>query len=733
MKNLRGAPNTFGRSFVQDPFYVKKKRQKKTSFLAADAWLDSSLYDFFQSLGRGYTRFQDFMSIFHVAGIKRFFVEILSDGLSFGAIGAVFMLALALPAFDATASGEFNKAEDYSVIFLDRYGSEIGRRGIRSDDSVELDKLPDTLVKATLATEDRRFYEHFGIDVFGTLRALLSNVQANSVVEGGSSITQQLAKNLFLSSERTFERKIREAFLSLWLEATYSKDEILKLYFDRAYMGGGNFGVVAAAEYYFGKRVQDITLAESAMLAGLFKAPTRFAPHVDLARARGRANVVLTNLVQAGFLTEGQVTAARRSPAEPIDRSDDINSPNYFLDWAFENVKEQVAGSDEIGFVVRTTIDPSLQFFAEESAASVLRESGEQYGVSQAAMVVTDTDGAVRAMVGGSDYGKSQFNRATARTRQPGSSFKPFVYATAFELLGQTPRTVTSDRPVCIGNWCPQNYGRSYRGQVTLLDAFTRSINTVPVRLSVQTGRQPIADMAHLMGITNDFPVTRSLALGVASVSALDMTSSYAVFASGGLKTPARGISRITTLRDELVYEFDPSAERERILSEQTVQNMNLMMRNVVTSGTGRRANVEGVPASGKTGTTTSYRDAWFAGFTGNYVSAVWMGNDDYRPTRRLTGGSLPATIWQRFMEYAHTNVEVMPVFGVDFEPRPFVRDENAFDETQILAERPPTLQPEAAQKLVDVAERLRSAIRRNRLADARRAEASVSNGNERL
>lgn len=733
MKNLHRANKTFERPSVQDPFYVKKKRSKNTSLLAADAWLDSSIYDFTQSFGRGYTQYQDFMSIFHVAGLRRFFVEVLSDGLTFGAIGAVFMLALALPAFDATASGEFNKAEDYSVVFLDRYGAEIGRRGIRSDDSVALEQIPDTLVKATLATEDRRFYEHFGIDVFGTLRAVLSNVQANSVVEGGSSITQQLAKNLFLTSERTFERKIREAFLSLWLEAHYSKDEILKLYFDRAYMGGGNFGVVAAAEYYFGKRVQDVTLAEAAMLAGLFKAPTRFAPHVDLARARGRANVVLTNLVQAEFLTEGQVTAARRTPAEPIDRSDDINSPNYFLDWAFEEVKKIIAGSDEIGFVVRTTIDPSLQFFAEEAAGSVVRESGEQYGVTQAAMVVTDTNGAVRAMVGGMDYGKSQFNRATARTRQPGSSFKPFVYATAFELLGETPSTVISDRPICIGNWCPQNYGRSYRGQVTLLDAFTRSINTVPVRLSVQTGRQPIADMAHLMGITNDFPVTRSLALGVASVSSLDMTSSYAVFASGGYKTPARGISRITTLRDELIYEADISAPRERILSEETVRNMNIMMRNVVTSGTGRRAKVEGVPASGKTGTTTSYRDAWFAGFTGNYVSAVWMGNDDYRPTRRLTGGSLPATIWQRFMEYAHTNVEVMPVFGVDFEPRPFLRDEGETNANSVLlAERPPILLPRAAEKLVDVADRLRNAIRRNRLAGAR-AEAPVSSGNERL
>lgn len=696
---------------MQDPFYVKKKRQKSTRLLEVDAWLDSSLYDFFQSSGRGYTRFQDFMSFFHVTGMRRFVVEVLSDGLTFGAIGAVFMLALALPAFDATASGEFNKAEDYSVIFLDRYGNEAGRRGIRSDDSVELDKLPDTIIKATLATEDRRFYEHFGIDPLGTARALLSNVQANSVVEGGSSITQQLAKNLFLTSERTFERKIKEAFLSLWLEAHFTKDEILKMYFDRAYMGGGNFGVTAAAEFYFGKNVQEISLAESAMLAGLFKAPTRYAPHIDLAAARGRANVVLTNMVEAGFLTEGQVTAARRAPASPIDRSYELDSPNYFLDWAFEEVKKIVSGRDDIGFVVRTTIDPALQSFAEEAVLSVMRESGERYGVSQAAMVVTDINGSVRAMVGGLDYGKSQYNRATASTRQPGSSFKPFVYSTAFELLGKTPSDMISDRPVCIGNWCPQNYGRNYRGRVSLLNAFTRSINTVPVRLSIETGRQPIADMAHLMGITNDFPVTRSLALGVASVSVLDMASAYSVFASGGYKTPAFGVSRISTLRGELIHEANPETPRERILSERTTRDMNMMMRNVVVAGTGRRARVEGVPASGKTGTTSSYRDAWFSGFTGNYVATVWMGNDNYLPTRRLTGGSLPATIWQKFMEYAHTNIEVMPLYGVDFEPRPFINADAGAEGADAFAERPPTLQPLAARKLIDIAKKLRAVI----------------------
>lgn len=701
---------------MQDPFYHKQKRPKKTRMLDADAWLDSAMYEFWQSFGRGYQRVEDFFARFQVRGVARFFTEIVSDGFSFLAIGAVLMTALALPAFDATASGRFNKAEDISVIFLDRYGTEIGRRGIRSDDSVALDKLPDFLIKATLATEDRRFYEHFGIDVVGTLRALASNAQGEASLQGGSSITQQLAKNLFLSSERTLERKIKEAFLSLWLETHYTKDEILKLYFDRAYMGGGNFGVAAAAEFYFGKPVTDIDLSEAAMLAALFKAPTKFAPHVDLAAARGRANLVLSNMVDSGFLTEGQVTAARRNPAVPVDRSHEANSPNYFLDWAFDETKRIVEASDTNAnnFVVRTTIDPVLQSYAEDAVTSVVREQGEQFNVSQAAMVVTEPNGAVRAMVGGMDYGKSQFNRAIVSNRQPGSAFKLFDYGAAFEALPDyTPETVVSGATQCIGDWCPRNYSGNSVGRISLINAFRQSINTVPVNLSIKIGRQPIADFAHKIGLTNDFPVTRSLALGAASVSVLDMASSYAAFASGGYKSPAFGITRITTLRGEEVFEVDPDAPRERVVSERTVQYLNSMMRAVVESGTGRRAQIEGVPAVGKTGTTSSYRDAWFCGFTGNYVAAVWFGNDDYRPTNKLTGGVLPTIAWQKFMAYAHTNIEIKPVIGVDFQPAPFViANAEPGGESVDQVERPPTLKPEAARKLLDVADRLSATLR---------------------
>ena len=690
---------------VTDPFYEKKKGRSRSSFLSFDSWVDSSLYETFQAIGVGYQRFGDFMSIFRVTGFRRLLVELVSDGASFLAMGLVLMTALAMPAFQVTASGEFNEIDDYAITFLDRYGNEIGRRGIRTDNRFELASLPEYVVNAALATEDRRFYEHFGIDVMGIARAMLTNVRANSFVEGGSSITQQLAKNLFLTSERTISRKIHEAFLSLWLEANYSKDEILKLYFDRAYMGGGNFGIGAAAEYYFGKNIQDVSLAEAAMLAGIFKSPTNYAPHIDLAAARARANDVLTNMVQAGYMTEGQVAAARAAPASAIERFENTESPDYFLDWSFAELKELIKDYPVgTAFIVRTTIDPVLQRHAENSIVSTLREEGEAYRVKQGSMVVLEPNGAVRAMVGGTDYGESQFNRATSPTRQPGSSFKPFVYAAALETGKYRANTVMSDAPICIGDWCPKNYGRSYAGRVTLKSALARSINTIPVRLSQATGRKPIADLAHEMGIQNSFPITRSLALGVISVSVLDMASSYAVFANGGFKAKAFGVSRMTTLSGEIVFDAKRDIEPKRILKTETVAGINEMLRAVVTSGTGRRAQVAGTPASGKTGTTQSYRDAWFAGYTGNYVAAVWYGNDDYTRTNNLTGGRLPAQTWQKFMAYAHSNVKVADLIGADFQridDTTLVADENAETTDELV--RPPSLTPAAGEKLVQL------------------------------
>ena len=497
---------------MRDLFPADWKPKIKNVLLGFDARVDSGLFRAYTLLRDTYERFSTFMDRFHVAGWRRGLSEFASEAATLGTAGGILMLALAMPAFQMTSDEDWLKKSELAVTFLDRYGNEVGTRGIRHNDSVPLDEFPDHLIKAVLATEDRRFYEHFGIDIGGTMRALVTNARAGGVVQGGSSLSQQLAKNLFLNNERTLDRKIKEAFLALWLESRLTKNEILKLYLDRAYMGGGAFGVDAAAQYYFNKSARDVNLAEAAMLAGLFKAPTKFSPNVNLPAARARANVVLDNLVDAGFMTEGQVFGARRNPATPVDRRDD-RAANYYLDWAFDQMKQLVdtfpKSMTERVFVVRTALDVNLQHAADSAVENSLRQYGQEYHAGQAAAVLMDVDGSVRAMVGGRDYGASQFNRATDAMRQPGSSFKPYVYSTALE-HGLKPNSIVVDAPICIGNWCPHNYGHGYGGSMTLITALTHSINTIAVRLSVvvgdgnaKLGRARIIKTAHDMGITH--------------------------------------------------------------------------------------------------------------------------------------------------------------------------------------------------------------------------------------
>ncbi|MGV8840083.1 MAG: transglycosylase domain-containing protein [Bauldia sp.] len=598
------------------------------------------------------------LSRLRVRGFPRFAVEVVGDGLTLASAAAVVMLALALPAMEATKT-DWRSQGDYAVTFLDQDGVEIGRRGIRQLDSVPIAEMPDYLIASVLSTEDRRFYTHFGVDVFGTARALIENLRAGTVVQGGSSITQQVARLLFLSNDRTVERKIQEAFIAVWLDVSLTKDEILKLYLDRGYLGAGNFGVAAASQYYFNKPVQDLTLAEAAMLAGLFQAPTRYAPHVNLPAARARANEVLTNLVQAGYLTEGQVIGARRRPASVVAQ-ERPTTPDYFLDWAFEEVKALVPTGDRI-LTVRTTLDTGIQRAAEDALQSTLRQSGEAFAVRQGAAVILEPDGAVRAMVGGQDYGESQFNRAVSARRQPGSAFKPFVYATAM-MNGYTPDSVVPDAPITIGDWSPRNFSGGYAGPVTLTTALVQSINTVPVRLGQAIGREQIAETAHRMGIRSDIAITRSLPLGSSEVSVIDMASAYAVFANGGMAAPAFGIETIVNSQGVTVYRHDDALPPERVLPEEVVAEMNGMMVQVPEWGTGRGAKLEGIPTAGKTGTTSSFRDAWFVGFTGNYVGAIWFGNDNYTETANLTGGTLPAQTWKAVMTTAHAGIDLVPI-----------------------------------------------------------------------
>ena len=648
----------------------------KNILLDLDARLDFGLFRGGLLAREGFERYRDFMDRFHVAGWRRWLVvEPLSEAASMGLGGLVLMLALAGPAFRETSDEDWLKKSELAVTFLDRYGNEVGSRGIKHSHSVPLNELPDHLIKAVLATEDRRFYEHFGIDIPGTFRAVVTNARAGGVVQGGSSITQQLAKNLFLSNERTIERKVKEAFLALWLETRLTKNEILKLYLDRAYMGGGAFGVDAAANFYFGKSAREVNLAEAAMLAGLFKAPTKFAPHINLPAARGRANVVLDNLVEAGFMTEGQVFGARRNPARAIDRRDE-GAPGYYLDWAFDEMKKLVdtfpRSITDRAFVVRTALDPGLQRNAEDAVENQIRQFGRDYHAKQAAAVLADLDGAVRAMVGGVDYNASQFNRATDALRQPGSSFKPYVYATALA-NGFKPTSVVVDGPVCIGNWCPQNYGRSYSGAITLIQAITRSINVIPVKLSIalgkgnpKIGRAMIVQTARRFGIRSPLPDTPSLPIGADEVNVLEHTVAYATFPNKGMAVTPHAILEVRSGTGDTIWRFDRDGKKPtQAISAQVASDMAFMMSKVVEEGTARRAILDGMKSAGKTGTTNSYRDAWFVGYTGNFVCGVWYGNDDYSPLNRMTGGSLPAQTWHEIMAYAHQGVELKNITGL--------------------------------------------------------------------
>ncbi len=650
--------------------------------LAVDALIDSSMFDSGRRSRETYENFSAFMARFHVSGVSRIGVEFACEALTISLGGGILALTLASSAFHMTSEKDWLKRADLAVTFLDRYGVEVGQRGIKHDDAVPLEEYPDYLVKAVLATEDRRFYEHFGIDVIGTARALTVNARSSGVVQGGSSITQQLAKNLFLTNERTVTRKINEAFLALWLEHHLTKREILKLYLDRVYMGGGTFGIQAAAEFYFGKSVKDVTLAEAAMLAGLFKAPTKYAPHINLPAARARANDVLNNLVDAGFMTASQIVPARRNPATPVARNQE-SSPNWYLDYAYEEV-QKLAEAGKLGddrvLNVRLALDSNVQKRADTVIEDNLRESGRSYHVKQSAMVVMEPDGALRAIVGGRDYGASQFNRATEAMRQPGSSFKPYVYLTALMTGKFKPTTIVVDSPVCIGNWCPHNYGGSYAGSLPLANALARSLNTVAVKLSIaigdgnpKAGRAKIVQTARRLGITAPLEDTPSLPIGADEVTLLEHAAAYAAFVNGGKKTLAYTAMEIANRHGDLLYKHDRDAPpQEQAVPFDKVVELGSMMRKVVEEGTGRAAQLgEGIEVIGKTGTTNGFKDAWFCGYSGVMGGCVWYGNDDGEPMNNMTGGSLPARTWHDIMAYAHQGVPIKHIVGMAPAPVP--------------------------------------------------------------
>ncbi len=698
---------------MENPFGQRKSKGPRASkLLELDAWIDSTLYEAGFKLSETWERITVFFRRFHVTGWRRIFFELASEGFTMGTAGVILLFALALPAFEET-KGDWRSQGEFAVTFLDRYGNEIGQRGILQRDSVPVDELPEHVVNAVLATEDRRFFEHIGIDFIGLARALTENARAGGVVQGGSTLTQQLAKNIFLSNERTVERKIKEAFLSLWLEMNLTKKEILQLYLDRAYMGGGTFGIAAAADFYFGKDIKDVSVAEAAMLAGLFKAPARYAPHINLPAARERANTVLSAMVEAGYMTEGQVLAARIRPAGVQDRAS-IDSPDYSLDYAFEEAKRLGQKLGVHSFVARTTIDMGIQKASEESLEFHLRQHGASYGVTEGAIVVMENNGAVRAIVGGRDYGTSQFNRATRALRQTGSSFKTYVFTAAME-AGLKPNSVVSDGPINWGGWAPKNYGRSYSGRVTLADALARSINTVPVRLAKDfLTTQPIADIAHAMGVESEIILHKTMVLGTSGMTVMDQATGYNTLANGGYAGSRHIISQISTYGGNVIYDFERDAPApKKVLKDTTVADMNSMLVRIPEVGTGRRAALAGLRSAGKTGTGQAYRDAWYVGFTGNYTAAVWMGNDDFTPTRNMTGGSLPAMIWQRLMTYAHQNVELKPIPGIENplpDPAALAAARKAAREAErAQADRPPALSTATTKLLKEISELFRA------------------------
>jgi penicillin-binding protein 1A len=547
-----------------------------------------------------------------------------------------------------------------NVRILANDGQLLANRGDTGGEQVRLEQLPAYLPQAVIAIEDRRFRSHFGLDPIGLTRAMVVNAQAGRFVQGGSTLTQQLAKNLFLTADRTISRKIQELILAVWLEATYSKDEILELYLNRVYLGAGAYGVDAAARRYFGKSASEVTLAEAATLAGLLRAPSRWAPTRNPEGAEARAATVLQAMVESNFITAEEMALARSNPAATMDRAR-RGAANYVADYVMDEL-DRILPLIEGDITVDTSIDPYLQARAELALRTALADQND--GDLQGAVVSLDGTGAVRALVGGRDYQQSQFNRATDAFRQPGSAFKPFVYLAALE-QGLTPATMRNDVPVQFGDWSPENYSREYRGPVTLADALALSLNTIAAQLAYEVGPQRVINTAQRLGIQSEMERNASIALGTSEVSPLELTAAYAPFANGGFAVAPHVVLRVRDEAGNVLYVRDASGFG-RVIDPSHSRAMNAMLSRTLIIGTGRRAALEGWTGAGKTGTTQGLRDAWFVGYTANLTTGVWLGHDDNSPMDGVTGGGLPADVWQAYMTDAHVGVPIAMLPGTD-------------------------------------------------------------------
>ena len=573
---------------------------------------------------------------------------------SVAAAGVVAFYATKLPPIDQLAVPK----RPPNIAILADDGTLLANRGDTGGAAVRITDLPPYLPKAFVAIEDRRFYSHWGVDPLGIVRALTRNAAGGSM-QGGSTLTQQLAKNLFLTQERTLSRKIQEAILAVWLEHKYTKNQILELYLNRVYFGSGAYGVEAAAQKYFGHSAKNVTLAEAAMLAGLMKAPTKLAPNRNPAGASARAAEVIAAMREEGFITDAMGKLALAHPAQAVRGG--AGSVNYAADYVMDVLDDTVGAIDE-DIVVTTTVSAALQANAEKALTEELDQKGAKFGVGQGALVAMDPDGAIKALVGGRNYADSQFNRAVAAKRQPGSAFKPFVYLAAIE-RGLTPATVREDAPINVRGWQPENYSHQYFGPVTLTKALSLSLNTVAVRLGVEVGPKAVIKTAQRLGIISELTPNPSIALGASEVSPLELVGAYAPFANGGVGVQPHIILRVKTAAGKLLY-LRKGASNGRVIDPAYLAMMNTMMQETLLTGTARKGEVPGWQAAGKTGTSQDWRDAWFIGYTSHLVTGVWLGNDDSSPTKKASGGNLPVEIWSRFMRVAHQGVPPRPLPG---------------------------------------------------------------------
>ncbi len=585
--------------------------------------------------------------------------------------GVVAYFAMKLPPIDQLSVPK--RPPNIAILASD--GTLIANRGETGGSTVPISELPPHVGRAFVAIEDRRFYQHFGIDLAGLGRAVVRNIAARRAEQGGSTLTQQLAKNIFLTQERTLSRKVQEALLALWLERNYTKDQILELYMNRVYFGAGAYGIEAASQKFFGKSARAVTLGEAAVLAGLVQSPSRLAPNKNPEGAADRAAIVMAKMVEAGYATPEQAKGSKFNTADARKRAKP-GQGNYAADWIMDILDDHI-GAIETDIIVRTTIDPKLQAMGERAFAGTFEPRRGKLNVEQAALVAMAPDGAVRAMLGGRDYAESQFNRAVAAKRQPGSSFKPFVYLAALE-KGMTPDTVREDAPVNIRGWKPENYTQEYFGQVSLTQALAMSLNTIAVKLNVEVGPRQVVRTAQRLGINSALKANESLALGTSEVTPLEITGAYAVLANGGTGVIPHVILEVKTTAGQVIYRRPPPSLGQ-VVDPAHISMMNRMMRETLVSGTARKSDIPGHPAAGKTGTTQDHRDAWFVGYTGQLVAAVWVGNDDGQPMKKVTGSGLPAEIWAEFMRQAHRGLPSQPLPGArDFDPLGSLLQSNA-------------------------------------------------------